>query len=180
MIFTLFLGLCMLQRLIKGCLKGNPGQGTLLRSGCDLWLTAWCDADWGGCHMSHRSLTTWFIQLGGSPVSWRTRKHMYIRSSLLNVNNVSRSSTESEYRAMADTVSELLWMRELLGALGVDCSYPIPLHCDNQSAIYLSKNLVFMRKRNMWLKIIILSAMRLFDESSNLYMFRLSFSSQIS
>ncbi|XP_010274485.1 PREDICTED: uncharacterized protein LOC104609797 [Nelumbo nucifera] len=27
-------------------LKGNPGQGILLRSDCDLHLYAWCDSDW--------------------------------------------------------------------------------------------------------------------------------------
>jgi len=44
---------------------------------------------------------------------------------------------------MADTVSEILWLRQLLITLGVDCSSPIPLFCDNQSAIYLSANPVF-------------------------------------
>lgn len=56
---------------------------------------------------------------------------------------VSRSSTDAEYRAMADTVSEILWIRELLVTFGVDCSEAIPLHCDNKSAIYLAANPVF-------------------------------------
>lgn len=30
-------------------LKNNPGQGILLRSDSPLTLTAWCDADHGGC-----------------------------------------------------------------------------------------------------------------------------------
>lgn len=41
---------------------------------------------------------------------------------------------------MADSVSELLWLRDLLQTLGVDCSSTIPLYCDNMSAIHLSKN----------------------------------------
>uniref|UniRef100_A0A1J3IF73 Copia protein n=1 Tax=Noccaea caerulescens TaxID=107243 RepID=A0A1J3IF73_NOCCA len=44
---------------------------------------------------------------------------------------------------MADTVSEVLWIRELLVFLGVDCSAPAILHCDNKSALYLSANPVF-------------------------------------
>ncbi|XP_019087509.1 PREDICTED: uncharacterized protein LOC109127356 [Camelina sativa] len=92
-----------------------------------------CDADYAGCTLSRRSLMAWFIQLGGSPVSWRTRKQ----------DVVLRSSAEAEYRSMAVIVCELLCLRELLMFLGVDCSYPIPLHCDNQSAIHISKNPVF-------------------------------------
>ena len=29
-------------------LKGNPGQGILLRHDCDFTLTAFCDSNWGG------------------------------------------------------------------------------------------------------------------------------------
>ncbi|KAG7598819.1 F-box associated interaction domain [Arabidopsis suecica] len=111
-------------------LKGNPGQGIFLRAGGDLKITAWCDSDYATCPDTSRSLTAWFIQLGGSPLSWKTQKQ----------DTVSRSSTEAEYKAMGDTVSEVLWLRELLTTLGVDCSYTIPLYCDNMSAIHLSKN----------------------------------------
>ena len=66
-------------------LKNSPGQGILLRANTELKITAWCDADWGTCPTTHRSLTGWFIQLGGSPVSWKTHKH----------DVVSRSSAEA-------------------------------------------------------------------------------------
>lgn len=79
-------------------LKGNPGQGILLQANTDLPLTVWCDSDWAGCPLTHRSLTAWFIQLGGSPISWKTRKQ----------DVVSRSLAEAEYRSMSDTVSEVL------------------------------------------------------------------------
>ncbi|XP_019094592.1 PREDICTED: uncharacterized protein LOC109129976 [Camelina sativa] len=114
-------------------LKSNPGQGILLQAGTDLRISAWCDSDHGGCPLSRRSLTAWVIQIGGSPVSWKTQKQ----------DVVSRSSAEAEYRAMAETVCEILWLRELLTFLGVDCTSPVPLHCDNESAIHISKNLVF-------------------------------------
>lgn len=114
-------------------LKSSPGQGILLRAGQDLKLTIWCDSDWAGCRLSRRSLTGFFIQLGGSPISWGTQKQGVI----------SRSSTEAEYRAMADTVCEVLWLREVLTSLGVDCTTPAKLYCDNKSAIYLTANPVF-------------------------------------
>ncbi|CAL9239421.1 unnamed protein product [Arabidopsis halleri] len=90
-------------------LKNSPGQGILLRANTPLILTAWCDSDHGACPITSRSLTGWFIQFGDSPLSWKTRKH----------DVVSRSSAEAEYRAMADTVQELLWLRELLPSLGI-------------------------------------------------------------
>lgn len=85
-------------------LKGTPGQGLFLPSSGDLSLEAYCDSDWGGCPMTRRSRTGYFISLGGAPVSWRTKKQSV----------VSRSSAEAEYRAMATTVSEILWLRWLM------------------------------------------------------------------
>lgn len=114
-------------------LKHSPGQGILLRGNTDLTLSAWCDADWTACPLTRRSLTGWFIQLGGSPLSWKTRKH----------DVVSRSSAEAEYRAMADTVQELLWLRDLLPTLGIAITGPIPIHSDSLSAINLTANPVF-------------------------------------
>lgn len=77
--------------------KSCPGQGILLRSDSDLQLHGWCDSDWAGCPVSRRSLTGWFVQLGNSPITWKTRKQ----------ETVSRSSAEAEYRALADVNSEL-------------------------------------------------------------------------
>jgi len=122
--------------LVVRYLKWNPGQGILLKSGQPLTLTAWCDADWGTCPLVRRSLTAWFIQLGDSPVSWRTFKQ----------DTVSRSSTETEYKAMSDTVQELIWLRNLLRMFGVHFDAPIPVHCDNISAIYMAANPVFHKK----------------------------------
>ena len=56
---------------------------------------------------------------------------------------MARSSTEAEYRALADTISELLWLRWLLTDLDVSTSSTTPLYCDNQSAIHIAHNDVF-------------------------------------
>ena len=62
-------------------LKSSPGQGILLRSNTSLVLTRWCDSDFDSCPLTHRSLTGWFIQLGGSPIFWKTKKHYLAASS---------------------------------------------------------------------------------------------------
>ncbi|CAL9161167.1 unnamed protein product, partial [Musa hybrid cultivar] len=56
---------------------------------------------------------------------------------------VSKSSTESEYRAMFSACSEIVWLWELLGELGFPQIEPTPLHTDNTSAIQIINNPVF-------------------------------------
>ncbi|XP_068492364.1 secreted RxLR effector protein 161-like [Phaseolus vulgaris] len=74
-------------------LKGHPGQGILLPRENNLQLFGWCDSDWASCPLTRKSLTGWFIQLGTSPISWKTQKQQ----------TVSASSAEAEYRSMAKT-----------------------------------------------------------------------------
>jgi len=56
---------------------------------------------------------------------------------------VSRSSTEAEYRAMTHTTCEMVWLKNLLMELDFRQPGPMPICCDNQSAIYIAQNPVF-------------------------------------
>lgn len=114
-------------------LKGTPGQGILLKSDCDLKLHGWCDSDWAGCPLSRRSVSGWFVTLGTSPVSWKSKKQ----------DVASASSAEAEYRGMSKTVRELKWLRQVFLDLGVTHPSPMDLHCDNQAALYIDANPVF-------------------------------------
>ncbi|XP_039168789.1 uncharacterized mitochondrial protein AtMg00810-like [Eucalyptus grandis] len=90
-------------------LKKCPGLGILLSRKCDMRMIAYCDADYATCPMSRRSITGFCIKLGDSLLSWRTKKQP----------TVSLSSAEAEYRAMAKTTCEIVWLRGLLQDLGV-------------------------------------------------------------
>ena len=114
-------------------LKGTPGQGILLRADSDLKLRGWSDFDWAGCPLSRKSVSGWFITLGSSPISWKTKKQKV----------VSRSSAEAEYRCMTLNVGELEWLRALLADFGVVQDGPMDLYCDNQAALYIAANSVF-------------------------------------
>ncbi|CAA7018785.1 unnamed protein product [Microthlaspi erraticum] len=113
----------------------------LLRRGDDYYedperyrrLIAYCDSDYAACPVTRRSLTGFAEMLGDSPINWKTKKQRV----------VSRSSTEAEYRSMADTTNELKWDRELLSCFGVQQTEPMRLYCDNQSALYIANNPVF-------------------------------------
>ncbi|GKD51611.1 homogeneously-staining region, partial [Tanacetum coccineum] len=53
---------------------------------------------------------------------------------------VSRSSTEAEYRALADCTCEITWLQSLLKDLQVPITKPVLIMCDNQSSIALDSN----------------------------------------
>lgn len=114
-------------------LKGTPGQGIVLSSTNDFQISGWCDSDWGSCPLTRRSVTGYFVQLGESPVSWKTRKQP----------TISKSSAEAEYRAISFLTSELLWMKSILISLGISHHQPMKIYCDSKTAIHISNNPVF-------------------------------------
>uniref|UniRef100_A0A2N9H472 Integrase catalytic domain-containing protein n=1 Tax=Fagus sylvatica TaxID=28930 RepID=A0A2N9H472_FAGSY len=111
-------------------LKGTLFHGLHFSSQSSLTLQAYSDADWAGDPTDRRSTTGYCFLLGNSLISWRSKKQSV----------VTRSSTEAEYRALADTTAELLWLCWLLQDLGIDCSTAVPIHCDNRSAIQIAHN----------------------------------------
>uniref|UniRef100_A0A2N9EIU4 Reverse transcriptase Ty1/copia-type domain-containing protein n=1 Tax=Fagus sylvatica TaxID=28930 RepID=A0A2N9EIU4_FAGSY len=114
-------------------IKGTMFHGLHFSAHSTLDLCAYSDADWAGDPTDRRSTTGFCFFLGDSLISWRSKKQHI----------VSRSSTEAEYRALADTTSELLALRWLLEDMGLTHSSPTIIHCDNRSAIQIAHNDVF-------------------------------------
>lgn len=56
---------------------------------------------------------------------------------------MARSSPEAEYKAMAQTTIDLVWIQQLLSELQISISPPHVLWCDNKSAMALASNPVF-------------------------------------
>ncbi|KAL5799508.1 hypothetical protein ACOSQ4_032392 [Xanthoceras sorbifolium] len=114
-------------------LRGTIFQSLLLPSTSSLQLRAYSDADWAHDSTDRKSVTGFCIFLGDSLISWKSKKQTV----------VSKSSTEAEYRAMASTTTEIVWLRWLLADMGVHLSHPTPMFCDNQSSIQIAHNSVF-------------------------------------
>ncbi|XP_010463099.1 PREDICTED: uncharacterized protein LOC104743749 [Camelina sativa] len=114
-------------------LAGSPGHGILLQSSPDLTIDVYCDSDWSSCPLTRRSLSAYVVLLGGSPVSWKTKKQK----------TVSHYSAEAEYRAMSVALKEIKWLRKLLKELGIDQAAPPHLFCDSKAAIHIATNSVF-------------------------------------
>ena len=66
---------------------------------------------------------------------------MWCKSKKQNV--VARSSSESEYRAMATATCESVWLKQLLGELKFGKIDQMELVCDNQAALHIVINPVF-------------------------------------
>uniref|UniRef100_A0A6N2NJZ1 CCHC-type domain-containing protein n=1 Tax=Salix viminalis TaxID=40686 RepID=A0A6N2NJZ1_SALVM len=126
------LHLAAVRRIIR-YLKGTSSRGLFFPKESSLQLEGYSDADWAGCADTRRSVTGWCMFLGNALISWKSKKQ----------DRISKSSTESEYRAMSSACSEITWLRGLLGELGFPQLHPTPLHADNTSAIQIATNPVF-------------------------------------
>lgn len=98
-----------------------------------LKIEAFVDADWAGDPSDRRSHGGYISCFGGNIVSWRSAKQQ----------TVARSTTEAEYRSVADAAAELNWIRNVLVKLGVKVVDPMTIWCDNVGATYLAANPVW-------------------------------------
>ncbi|KAK9741464.1 hypothetical protein RND81_03G108100 [Saponaria officinalis] len=113
--------------------KRNPSKGIMFKKQIDYQLKGYCDSDYASCPITRRSLSGYFVSIGGSPISWKAKKQV----------TVAKSTAEAEYRAMGGVTSELIWIKSFLASLGIFHTKPMELYCDNQAAIHIAKNPVF-------------------------------------
>ncbi|XP_028801836.1 uncharacterized protein LOC114757013 [Neltuma alba] len=90
-------------------LKGTYHFGLHVKPLNSFWLMAFTDADWATDVDDKKSMARLCVYLGGTLVLWSSHKQRVI----------SRSSTKSEYRALADGVVEVKWLNSLLFELGL-------------------------------------------------------------
>ena len=95
-----------------------------------LQLQAYSDATWASDSSDRRSLSAYSVFLGGSLISWKTKKQTA----------VSHSSAEAELRAMALVTAEVTWLRWLLEDFGVSVSVATPLLIDSTGALSISRD----------------------------------------
>lgn len=114
-------------------LRGSLHHGITIHSSSSLSLHAYSDADWAGSLDDRRSTSRFCIYLGQNLISWSAKKQP----------TVSRSSTEAEYRSLAVTCAEILWLQFLLHELHIILDTHPTLWCDNLGATFLATNPMF-------------------------------------
>jgi len=67
-------------------------------------LNEFYDADWGGDNFDRKSTSAYIIHIGSNSISWSCKKQ----------SSVAQSSTEVEYKTIAFTTGELMWLQQLL------------------------------------------------------------------
>nr|KYP55969.1 Copia protein [Cajanus cajan] len=135
----------VVKRILR-YLKGTIGHGLMFtpaNSTTFFNLTTFTDVDKAIDPNDRRSTLAACIYLGPNMVSWWSKKQLL----------VATSSTEVEYRALAQAVTEVLWIQSFLKELQIKFNTPIVL-CDNHSTISLSHNPVLhSRSKHMELYI---------------------------
>jgi histone deacetylase 1/2 len=113
--------------------KGTLHTGLHIRKSPLHGVSIFTDADWAGCVDDCRSTSGFAVFVGPNLISWSSKKQP----------TVSRSSTEAEYKALANGTAEAMWISYLLKELGVIQQRAPILWCDNLGATYLTANPVF-------------------------------------
>ncbi|KAF2317001.1 hypothetical protein GH714_010263 [Hevea brasiliensis] len=121
-----------MKRLLR-YLQYTSSHGLFLAKDSDVQLQCYSDSDWGGDPDDRRSTSGYGIFMGRNFISWMAKKQP----------TIALSSTENEYKAIANTKAEILWLNSLLTKLGFPPKSLAILWCDNIGAIYLTANPVF-------------------------------------
>ena len=113
--------------------KGTILFGILLSRKSEQFISAYSDSDWAGSTIDRRSTGGYLVYLGRNLISWCSKKQQI----------VARSSSEAEYKSLANATSEIIWIESLLNELQIKMNHASILYCDNIGATYLTANPVF-------------------------------------
>ena len=113
-------------------LKESFGRGILYKKHGHIRIECFFYVDWVGSKEDKISTSRYCVFFGGNMISWKSKKQSI----------VSRSSMES-YRAMAQCLCEIMWIRQFFIEVGIATSILVKLWCDNQAVMHITSNFVF-------------------------------------
>lgn len=117
-------------------LKDSPYRGLFFNSGSNTsGIKDFSNSDWASCPTIRRSTIEFAIFLNENLISWQTKKQ----------HAMARSSTEAEYRALAYTTCEIVWLKQLLEEMGINLPTPV-LFTDSSSAAAITTNPVLHQR----------------------------------
>ena len=110
---------CLLHYLV-----GTVNDDLQIDRDSSLSLHAFSDADGAGDKDTFSSTGAYVVYLSRNPVSWSSKKQR----------TVAKSSTEAEYRSVANIAAEIKWIFYLLSYLGIVLFCCLIIYCDNIGA----------------------------------------------
>ncbi|GKE65336.1 hypothetical protein Tco_1519497 [Tanacetum coccineum] len=116
-------------------LKGQPKLGLWYPKDSPFDLVAYTDSDYAGASLDRKSTTGGCQFLGCRLISWKCKKQTV----------VANSTTEAEYIAALNCYGQVLWIQNQLLDYGYNFMQT-KIHINNESTIYIVKNLVFHLK----------------------------------
>ena len=110
-------------------LRGTQKYGLLYKRNSSECV-GFSDADWGGDQDDRKSTSGYIFQVGGTAVSWRSKKQAC----------VALSTAEAEYIALSSAAQESLWLNQLLAGLTKnETEKAMVIYEDNQAAISMAQ-----------------------------------------
>lgn len=110
-----------LKRVLR-YLSGTRSYGLVIRP-TDMIVRAHADADWAG-GTDRKSISGFFVSLGGVPVMWRSGKQTC----------TALSSTEAEYVSLSTCAREVHWLLKLCAELGIHQTEAVSIFQDNSGS----------------------------------------------
>ncbi|KAM0961159.1 hypothetical protein ACFX13_020902 [Malus domestica] len=117
-------------------IKGTIDYGLEYTKGKKAMLIGYCDSDWGGSSDDSKSTSGYAFSFGSGVFSWASVKQSY----------VTLSTAEAEYISASEATTQAIWLRFVLEDFGELQTEATSLHCDNTSAIAITRNSVFHQK----------------------------------
>ena len=99
-------------------------------------LVGFTNSDWASDLDDQNSTAGYVFSLGSGTITWACKKQQ----------DLTLSSSETEYQAAVNASQEYLWLQQILSEFGFEQQQPTPLWCKNQSAIKLSKDPVLHQR----------------------------------
>ncbi|KAM1489207.1 hypothetical protein ACFXTO_032488 [Malus domestica] len=117
-------------------IKGTLDYGLEYVKGKNAMLIRFCDSDWGRSVDDSKSTSGYAFSFGSEVFSWASVKQ----------NCVALSTAEAEYISASEATVQVIWLRFVLEDFGELQTETTPVHCDNTTAIAITKNPVFHQK----------------------------------
>jgi hypothetical protein len=105
----------------------------------DWLIEAYTDSDYSGDRDNRHSVTGYEIYVNKVLIAYKSRLQK----------TVTLSSCEAEYIALAETCSEILYVKQILESMGITIHYPIVVYVDNIGAMFLANNETSTRTKHI-------------------------------